>query len=159
MALTKGTNSYGTVAEADAHFEDRIDVAAWNDADDERKAQALVTATHTLDDMSWTGVAVSESQTLAFPRVGSYFDPKVGSMVTLDEVTVPSRITYATFELAYHYLNNDGLLDDTGSAIDLQVGRIALKDVKLPGTVPSHVYTHINPLLKNGGSNMWWRAW
>ena len=158
MALTKGTNSYCTVAEADAYFEDRIDVAAWNNADDEQKAQALVTATFTLDDMTWTGVAVSESQSLAFPRSGNYFDPKLGISVALDD-TVPTRVTNATFELAYHYLNNDGLLDDSGSALNIQVGRITLEDVRLPSSMPSHIKTHINPLLKNGGASTWWRAW
>ena len=158
MALVKGTNSYGTVAEADTYFEDRLDRAAWTNADDDQKSQALITATSILDDMTWTGVAVSESQTLAFPRTGSYFDPRLGITVALDD-TVPTRIDNATFELAYHYLNNDGLLDETGSATNLQVGRITLEEVKLPNSMPSHVKRHIKPLLKNGGSNTWWRAW
>jgi len=159
MALAKGTNSYGTVAEADSYFEDRLDRAAWTNADDDQKAQALVTATSTLDDMSWTGVAVSESQYLAFPRSGSYFDPRIGTEVTLDESEVPTRIVNATFEMAYHYLNNDGLLDNVGSVTDIEVGRITLKNIVKPSSMPSHIQKHITPLLVNGASNTWWRAW
>ena len=45
MALVKGVNSYATVAEADAYFLNRLDVAAWNDADETQKYQSLITAT------------------------------------------------------------------------------------------------------------------
>ena len=38
MALTKGANSYATVAEADVYFADRLDVAAWTAADETQKA-------------------------------------------------------------------------------------------------------------------------
>jgi hypothetical protein len=158
MALTKGTNSYVTVAEADAYFENRLDVAAWNSADDENKSKALITATGLLDELSWTGVVEDSSQSLAFPRVGSYFDPKIGYSVSFDEGTVPDRIVKATYELAYHLLNNDGLLDNTGSAVDLEVGRIKLKRVNTADLYPSVVTSLINPLKVNGGARLWWRA-
>ena len=92
MALIKGTNSYRTVEEADAYFEDRLDAAAWTSASDELKGQALVTATAILDNMNWNGYAVSESQSLAFPRIGSYFDPRKGVEVSFDDVDTPEMI-------------------------------------------------------------------
>lgn len=157
MALSKGTNSYATVEEADAYFADRLDVAAWSSADATQKAQALVTATAVLDDMSWLGYAISESQPLAFPRVCEYFDPKVGTMVYLDGTIVPQRIIVATFEIAYHLLNNDGLLDNTGGIESIQVGPIQLSNVEAPNVIPDHVRRAIRP-LKRGNGRTWWRA-
>lgn len=157
MALIKGTNSYATVAEADAYFADRLDVAAWTTGNADRKSQALITATSLLDNLDWVGVAVSESQPLAFPRSGTYFDPRIGSDVALSD-TVPERIVKATFEMAYHLLNNDGLLDNTGSVKNLSIGSIKL-DLVLPANkLPLTIKRVIKPLLINSGSNIWWRA-
>jgi len=157
MALVKGTNSYATVEEADAYFTDRIDVVAWTTATAEQKAQALVTASRLLDDMRWTGTAVSEVQPLAFPRNGQYFDPRLGSYVTLTE-DVPSRIVLAVYELAYHFLNNDGVLDDTSRVRNITVGPIKLEESIKASVIPNGVRSVVRPLLINSGSNPWWRA-
>jgi len=157
MALLKGTNSYATVAEADTYFEDRLDVAAWTDASATAKAQALVTATAALDEQNWFGYAVSETQDLAFPRVGSYFDPRLGLDVTLTE-EVPTRVVTACYELAYHMLNNDGILDDIGALSSLQVGSINLVIRAQANKLPFTVKKIIGPLLINAGTNLWWRA-
>ena len=157
MALLKDTNSYATVIEADAYFEDRLDVAAWDSAEEDKKSQALVTATAYLNTVVWIGYAISESQPLAFPRVGAYFDPRVGYNIVLPD-TVPLRIIEATYELAYHFLNNDGILDDTGTVTDLTVGQISLKIRTNPSVIPNTVNKIITPLLGNSNKNAWWRA-
>jgi len=157
MALVKNTNSYVTREEANTYFADRIDVAAWTSASDAQKDQALVTATSLLENLKWTGIAISESQSLSFPRSGSYFDPKLGYTTTLP-ATVPDRVIKATFELAYHLLNNDGLLDDTGTVTNLSVGQISLNIRTEASTIPSSVKRLINVLLQQGGSSSWWRA-
>jgi hypothetical protein len=157
MTLAKGTNSYVTLAEADSYFDDRLDVAAWDNATDLQKSQALMTATKVLDSLEWTGVILSEVQPLAFPRTDSYFDPRLGYMTSLSS-TVPSQIINATYELAYHLLNNDGILDNTGSVTDLDVGPISLKSVKSPSLVPPFIKRSIKMLLNNQGANTWWRA-
>ena len=157
MALVKGTNSYVTVAEADTYFAELSEMTAWTSADEVQKAQALVSATAMLDDMSWTGTAISESQPLAFPRAGYYFDPKVGSNVTMSS-SVPSRITTATMLQAYHVLNNEGITNDTGLVKSLTVGSIKLETILPPSKIPNNVLRMVKPLLKNAGSNSWWRA-
>lgn len=157
MALSKGTNSYATVEEADAYFADRLDVAAWTGADPTQKAQALVTATGILDSLPWTGVAASESQPLAFPRSGFYFDPRLGTTAYFDN-TVPTRLFTATMELAYHLLNNDGVLDDTGIVRSLKVGSVELERPISANLIPKMVSRLIKPMLVNAGSNGWWRA-
>lgn len=158
MALSKGVNSYVTVAEADAYFADRLDVAAWTAADDIAKGQALVTATNTLDNMTWTGTVISASQNLAFPRSGYYFDPRLGQHVTLTSEVMPARLIQATYELAYHFLNNDGLLDDSGVVNDLNIGSISLTTIRPPSLIPAVVKRLMNPLLVNSGSNSWFRS-
>ena len=158
MAVSKGINSYVTVAEADTYLADRLDVAAWISADVTQKGQALVTATALLDEMSWSGTAISESQSLAFPRVCEYFDPKLGTLIYLDGTTVPNRIISAVIELAYHLLNNDGLLDNTGSIGSITIGPISLSGIKPASQVPRHVERIVKPLQINGGANLWWRA-
>ncbi|MDB4575343.1 hypothetical protein N9112_00105 [bacterium] len=158
MALVKGTNSYADLAEAEAYFADRLDVAAWESATDPQKEQALVTATSILDDMSWTGIAASESQLTAFPRIGEYFDPRLGLDAFLDGVDIPDRIVKATYELAYHFLNNDGILDSTGAVDSISVGPIKLEGIQSSGQIPSNVLRMVKPLRTNGGSSVWWRA-
>ena len=156
MALVKGTNSYVTVAEADAYFETRIDSDIWFDASNSEKIQALVTSTAVLDQMSWAGVAVSAEQSLAFPRNGSYFDPRAGQVVVLDGV--PSRVVQACYEQALHILANEGLYSSTGSVTSLQVGAIKLDTVIAPENIAPVSNRLVKPLLVNNGANMWYRA-
>lgn len=157
MALSKGINSYSTVLEADTYFAGRLDVAAWTSTDSLTKAQALITATSILDDMSWTGSALVEDQALAFPRTGEYFDPKIGSLMSLGD-DVPARIIKASMELAHHLVNNDGLQDDTGSIRRIQVGPITIENNVKPDVLPANVKRLVRPLMVNSGSHSWWRA-
>jgi len=157
MALLKGTNSYVTLAEANTYFENRLNVAAWTEASDLEKSQALVTATSVLNDEKWIGTAISDSQSLAFPRTGTYFDPRLGHDVSLAD-SVPGRVIDATYELAYHLLNNEDVLDDTGTVTTVQVGQISLNIDTSASTIPPSVKRLIRPLLINAGSNVWWRA-
>jgi hypothetical protein len=156
MAIEKDVNCYVDLDEATAHLENRLDVAAWDEANDEMKSKALISATMLLDSLDWTGIVVSESQPLAFPRVGEYFDPRIGYVVTMSGV--PQRIITANIELAYHLLNNDGLLDDTGSVESLSLGPIQLNRLSAPSKIPSFIYRSLRPLLANSGSRSWWRA-
>lgn len=156
MPLAKGTNSYVTVAEADAYFADRLDVAAWTDVVETEKSKALVTATSILDTLEWRGSVTDISQALAFPRDVDYFDPKMGRALSFSGTT-PDRIVKATYELAYHLLNNDGLLDNTSSVIEVRAGPIVLNKIKAPPTMPEIVIALIAP-LRNPGGSLWWRA-
>lgn len=158
MALHKGTNAYATVMEAEAYFKDRLD-AGWASAETEKKAQALVTATSILDDRDWPGIAVSESQSLAFPRSGTYFDPKKGYEVSMDPV--PARIITATCELANHLLTNENLQDEGVGLESLDVGPIRMKftgSSENRALLPEVVLRLIKPLTTNKGANTWWRA-
>jgi hypothetical protein len=157
MALTKDENSYVNLDEANTYFEDRLDVAAWDAAPDTQKQQALVTATGLLDSLRWEGFAVSDTQALAFPRIGVYFDPRLGYQIAFPE-GYPKRLLLGTYELAYHLLNNDGLLDNTGSVKTLKLGSIDLQNINVPSLIPASVKRQVQPMLLNGGALNWWRA-
>jgi len=156
MAIELGINTFAIVAEFDAYCADRLDMAAAFEADNASKAAALVSATDLLNEMPWTGFVVNQDQPLAFPRVGSYFDPRVGGNVSLSDI--PKRIKQATLELAYHLLNNEGLQDDTGQIKDLQVGSVSMTLIQQAPKIPYKVTNIIRPLLINQGSSGWWRA-
>jgi hypothetical protein len=161
MALSKGVNSYATVTEADEYFNTRLDVAAWTLANDLTKASALVTATQILDAKSWGGFAPSAAQSLAFPRTLSYYEPKLGIIVALSSTVVPSRITEACFEIAYHLLNNDGVLDDVSEVESLKIGPIELKGIRSASSISSIASALIKPLLDPdaiSSTNRWWRT-
>lgn len=157
MALVKGVNSYGDLTEADDYFEDRLDVEAWSSASEPLKSQALLTAATVLELEPWGGVAVDEEQAMAFPREGYYFDPKTGTYRELSGT--PDRLKKAQFELAYHFLNNDGILDDTGGLESLKIDTIELVKLRDAGLYPVIVRRLIEPLLSaEYHSDIWWRA-
>lgn len=172
--LTVGTNSYVTLAEANAYFENRLDVAAWESADDPTKEKALTTAAMMLNEIIWVGVATSDTQQLAFPRIGEYLEPVLGKVVTLDPAVIPNRIKASQCEQSYQLLNNDGLLDEKGTVSKIKVDVIELEGLdSQTSTAPRFSSTAENlyyPLTmdgcdalmrkyKGGGSgNMWWRA-
>jgi len=171
MALVKGINSYVTLNEADSYFEDRLDAVAWTNANDELKEQALVTATSNLDQKEWLGISVSATQPLAFPRSGSFMDSSRGvrtlfsntySFVTTDETESTlardiQMLRKATYELAYHLLNNEGLTDSTGTVESIKVGSIELTEIRNSSTTAKAVNSLVNPMLRN--STRYWRGW
>jgi hypothetical protein len=157
MALVKGTNSYVDLAEAVAYFADRLDATAWDSADVMRRMRSLVTATSILERLSWTGAAVDRGQPLAFPRLGTYFDPRIGDDVTLSGT--PRRVTMATFELALHLLNNEGVQDEQTRVHTLGVGSVQMAGLGQMSLIPTTVYDLVRPLLVGGASGRtWWRA-
>lgn len=172
MALIKGVNSYVTLSEANSYLEDRANVAAWNDASDTKKEQCLVTATSIIDEYKFEGTVVSADQDLAFPRSGFFTDQSRGMRqafstytfqagVDEDENTLKRDIRLlrrATYEMAYHICNNEGLLDRTGTITDIKVGPIELKEVQDASSTPAMIRSILNPLLKGGGTR-YWRGW
>jgi len=137
MALQKGTNSFVSISESDIYFEDRLNSEKWftNDALVE---QALVTATGILDDMDWGGTATpTTSYPLSWPRDITYYDNKSGYFIDIEDDrsatsdgTIPGDIKKATFELAFHLLNNMKTQESNASGEnkvkDLTVGAVRL---------------------------------
>ena len=160
MALVKDTNCYVDVSEADLYFEDRIDVDPWNEASPLVKARALVTATNMIEDIAWLGTITDSGQNLAFPREGSFYDPRIGDYVDFPD-GYPERITRGNIELAYHLINNEGVLDTSMLPEDIKVEGIELKGLDAMDNLPTVVYNLFKPLRAKGGAvsgALWWRA-
>jgi hypothetical protein len=156
MALELGVNSYADLDSANLYFENRMDVAAWTAAEPLMREQALIMATASLEEMMWVGKVRDSSQALCWPRTGSVVDASRGDVIVFDD-TIPDRILKACYELAYHYLNNDGLFDDTGGVASLVVDTINLARIKAPAKVPFIAKRLIAPYLIQS-RNTWWRA-
>ena len=182
--LVLGVNSYVTLDEAELYFENRPDVAAWITADDELKEQSLIAATSQLDMLSFAGYTTVETQNLAWPRVGgvsllsrgrdlTFSSKYVFADVSLaaDFDTAFKQLPYeiqllkeATFEQAYHIVNNDGILDATGSSPDtIKVGSITLSGLGTRSDAPNKstmARKILKPLLISGAGagGIWFRS-
>lgn len=157
MALVKDENTYITLEEAEAYFARRSDVAAWTEASEEEKERALLNATLMFETLQWIGYVNNPSQPLSWPRSGIFFDPRLGYATNLPTDT-PQRIQFGQAEMAYHILNNDGILDDTGKVVDIGVGAINLTEIFQPSVFPLNVKRIIQPLINGGFARPWWRA-
>jgi len=168
MALVLNTNSYVTIAEADAYFETRIDSSEWVTSSDEVKEQALVTATQLIDNRPWIGAAISSSQALAWPRKEAiYYDPRMGQDITVAENEVPSQVKIAVYEQALHLLQNEDLLaQKTQTFESISVGSISVSDnnndVTKTSITPSIIIKPLRVLIRRGSmggmGSAWWRS-
>jgi len=167
MALTVGTNSFISVADADIYFSNRLDSTKWDDADTATKEQALIQATTILNPNNWIGYVEDTTQELAFPRIGEYYEPVYGQYIPM--IDIPKRVRNATCENALHQITHEGVLNSgSGSELDkIVVGSITLEG-KLGGSTgdvsdtPEYADDLILPLIDNSSnpqaSNIWWRA-
>jgi hypothetical protein len=169
MALEVGVNSYISLEDAELYFADRVNVAAWTESTDAVKEQALITAAKQLNLTRWIGSIADKTQTLAFPRIGSYFEPLYNEIVKLDGTEVPSRIVTANMEQAYHLLNNDDVLDTAGSPSRIKVDVIEIEGLQSGAASVSQTSSTVDgliePLLYSNGlassgrpAGAWWRA-
>ena len=159
---TLGLNSYVTVDEAHAYFDNQFNAEEWFDSNESEKA--LVTASGILTRLSWLGTATPTSTNpLAWPRNITTFVPINGTDVTLTDDrstvsnggTIPQFIKDATCELAAHIIRNGAttITNESGGPVvrDLTVGSIRLT-FDLSGRksyidLPEIVYSIISPYL------------
>ena len=101
MAITVGTDTYVTVAEADAYFAARYGFDSWTSLDTPTKEKSLASATQILDlSCAWYGSKVVSDQLLAFPRLP-------------DADPVPQAVKDAQCELAFN-INSTGSTSTVG---------------------------------------------
>jgi hypothetical protein len=167
MALVLGVNSYTTSDVADGYFETRIDSANWFSSSNDLKDSALVTATDIVDDQAWIGSAVSSTQPLAWPRNdATYYDKRMGCMITIPNDVIPDQVYEAVFEQSLHLLDNEDLLQGKAQTFEsITVGQISLSDsngdVDVIPMQSTLVKNKLKPLIRgNSGAvgSIWWRA-
>jgi hypothetical protein len=159
MAIKLNVNSYVTLDEANAYFIDRSNSDKWHVLNNNDKEEYLTTATGYLDDVvTYVGVAVSTSQSLAWPREGSYFDDRYNNSVSFEDPDRPHRLQKATFEMAMHLIENPCVLDTTAKAESIGVSSIKLTNIQYPARLPHLVRRALGPIAESGSLTPW-RAW
>jgi hypothetical protein len=103
------SNSYLTLAEADAYHETHLYSDDWDGSDDATKNVALVMATRLMDSMfEWAAFPSDEDQALQWPRSGVMAANKL-ELVADDEI--PQELKNATAELARQLISGDRTAD------------------------------------------------
>lgn len=137
-ATLSGTtsNSYVTLAEADAYFETVPHDEHWTGSDD-AKNRLLITATRYLDVFTYYGERCNTTQALKWPRKEFKVDG-----VELTCALIPAQIKTATFELAHALLHDGNILTHStgkGSVYEeVELGDLKVKyntDSQTPGLV------------------------
>lgn len=120
-------NSYGTLAEAAAYFDNRPRSSLWEEAEVEDQTRALIQAARLLDTrVVWKGTGVQYDQAMAWPR-HMVRDPIIndGSYIPHDQI--PRWLKEAQFEQAIAILAEDMLSNSAGTGIAaLSVGAVSV---------------------------------
>lgn len=157
LELIVGVNSNATYQEILEYFADRPFSEGWLDLPEGTQKKLSMMACRILDDRDWIGVSETEEQVLAFPRKGTYYEPKLGRDVELSGV--PGRIKLAQNELAEHLRKNPDLFEESGGVRSFRLDTLELHDIKAAPLIPSIVRRLIAPLINSANSlNVWWRA-
>ena len=143
-------NSYVTLAEADAYFDEHLNVTDWTDATDDLKNRALIQAARRLDQLSFNGGKATEAQALKWPRIGVVDDEGYG----IDSDEIPQQMKDAQCELALAMLASD-LLADTGlegfEMVEVGPVKAVPRHQQKAGELPENVRRELSPFLSLAG--------
>lgn len=136
-------NSYASLEDAAAYHDTHPYAATWDDADEDQKVRALITATRMLDTwFDWNGDISTLDQRLLWPRRGVLrpgISPAMQDIrrndwhqpfgVLLSAETVPTIVVEATSELARQLLDSNRTADsdvETQGLRSLKAGPVDL---------------------------------
>lgn len=152
MTITLGTDTFETVAGADAYFATHPYPGTWSAKTDAEKESYLRHATIILDRLRWTGTVANDTQALSWPRENVY--NKEGVLLASD--TVPAGIKRATSELALAMISENLDADSTSDGIKRVRARTVEVEYVDGGAptprMPRSVRAEIAQFLKSGGS-------
>ena len=120
------SNSYVTLAEADAYFETVPNSSTWDDKTDDQKNRSIISATRWIDSLNFYGDRCDTSQALSWPRNNYHVD-----RIELTCSEIPTEIKYATYELARALANDtDAITGNTGTTglyDEVKLGELQVK--------------------------------
>lgn len=133
MALTVGTDSYCTLAEAETYMGTLTFKSAWTGTDAAKEA-VLKQAARLLDTLRWKGVRTSSTQAMQWPREGVL--DRDGYYVEND--AYPTQIKNAQAELALRLISEDRTAD-SGAIVpeSLTVGSLRIDKLRRTVIPPS----------------------
>lgn len=141
------SNSYVTLAEAEAYFLTRLNVDSWTGTDD-IKNRAISQASLRIDFEEFEGERYTTTQALKWPRTEMTIDNKT---YPVDEI--PVAIKNATYELALYMLGKDMTAANTNDAYDsVKLGPLEVDfNTVQPSNneLPPYVLDYLTPFLDN----------
>jgi hypothetical protein len=145
MALVVGTDSYVTLAEANAYWAAR-DNSTWSSASDSAKEKALREAAQYIDgEYTFIGYMYDLSQSMAWPRAGVYVTSGNFAGRNIDATTIPTQVKSAACELALEALS--ARLDPTTTDVIRKV-KVDIIEVDYADFSPSQKsYSFVSKLL------------
>lgn len=150
MAITVGTDTFISVADADTYFGTRLYSTTWTGATTADKERALRMATAILNRERWAGGITSANQLLAWPRSGAI--DQEGRAVS--PTAIPTAVRDATCELAMALLIDDLTQNDGNAGVKtVQAGSVRIEyNGQAPARrLPDMVTAIIRPLLSPPG--------
>lgn len=145
------SNSFCTLAEANAYHESRLDNESWNSASDSTKTSSLVWAARILDRLRWLGDIDADTQAMRWPRSDVY--DQDGRSVA----GVPSFLKEAQAELALKLIK-DGSADDARELEQIKIGSISLNygdtTQESNSDLPDEVVSMVAPYLMASGKSI-----
>ena len=127
-ATLKGesSNSYVTLAEANAYFETAPEESTWDDKSDDQKNRALISACRWIDSLNFLGDRCDNDQALKWPRNNHHVDN-----VELVCTAIPKGIKYAQYELARALANDTDAMTGNkgtdGTYEEVKLGELEVK--------------------------------
>ena len=117
------SNSFITVAEADAYWATNLYPTTWESATTANKEKALKMATRILDEKcAWVGTRATSAQALGWGRTDVVYDG-----ITVSSTTMPIQISNATAQFAGDLLVSNLTANAEGKGLNsLKVGDITL---------------------------------
>lgn len=165
MAITLGTDTYVTVADADTYHTNRGNTG-WTGATTEAKEIALRKATDYLDrQFTFRGYKQTQTQLLDWPRYEAYTDD--GWLVGDQLSNLPKQLTDACCIVAEIYRSGSANLDRIVVAgtqytkktkVDVIEIEYELGPTVSESDVPTHVYKLLRPILVGGAGGSLQRA-
>lgn len=141
------TNSYASLAEAEAYMLTLVHKDDWTAGTDPTKEAALQQATRLLDTLTWKGRKATAEQALAWPRTGVV--DREGYEVSA--TTIPAALRNACAEFAFRLLGEDRAADAGGLApASLQVGSLNVSNLRRR-VFPASVLELVADLREAGG--------
>lgn len=142
-------NSYVTVDEANAYFGDAFGRGLWAAATTADREALVITASRYLDQyVNWYGVPTDPDQSMGWPRSGTSYPND----------QIPSKLKYATFELAYYILEGGGLAFAQQTVDSVKVGPISVDfsknstDAGIPSFIESLISDLGTPIIVGGNT-------
>ena len=151
MALTVGTDTYISLTDANAYFNNGLHAVDWANGGSKCEP-ALRMAAKAVDRENYLASIATTSQTMAWPRSG-VVDSEGRE---IPNTVVPQAIKDAQCELAYYYLTNDPTEDDATRNVRRMVADTVVMeyDGRAPvRRVPDIVMALIRPYLVPGSNS------